>query len=94
MNGDFLSQHCIFALTRSRSALLKRGTLNEVLDKHFTFVSIRMAKLSIGLQHLLENHEFMDQKPPVKDCYKKSTFHRWQDQVSECTPHCTCHCYL
>jgi hypothetical protein len=23
-----------------------------------------------------------------------STLHRWQDQVRECTPQCTCHCYF
>lgn len=47
----------------------------------------------MGLQELLNHHQFMDQLPPVKDC-KKSTFHRWQDQVRDCTPHCTCHCFL
>ena len=71
-------------LTRTRRAELKRGTLNEVLDKHFTFVDIRMAKIALALQQLLDHHQFMDQNVPVPDC-KKSTLYRWQDQVGECT---------
>lgn len=77
------------APTRSRSAELKRGPLNEILDKHFTFVDVRMSRVSLDLQNVLRMHSFMDSEPPSSNpkeaSRKKSTLYRWLDQVSECT---------
>jgi hypothetical protein len=80
------------ALTRARSAELKRGTLHEILDKHFTFVDIRMSRVSLDLQNVLRMHSFMDSEPPSSNpkeaSRKKSTLYRWHEQVSECTLTC------
>ncbi len=77
------------ALTRARSAELKRGTLHEIIDKHFTFVDIRMSRVSLDLQTVLRMNSFMDSEPPSSNpkeaSRKKSTLYRWQEQVSECT---------
>lgn len=88
-----LSLAHLFTLTRSHSAELKRGLLHETLDKHFTFVDVRMSKVSIDLQNLLRNDQFMDQDQP-KAGDKLSTLHRWKEQVSECTLQCLRHLLL
>jgi hypothetical protein len=75
----------LFALTHACSAELKRALLHETLDKHFTFVDVRMSQVSGELSKLINGHKFMDMDPQSDETIKKSTFLRWQDQVSECT---------
>ena len=75
-----------FDLTRTRSAGLKRGLLHETLDKHFTFVDVRVSKVSLALQTLLRNGDFMDQDSRKDDDTKMSTLERWKNQVSA---HCS-----
>lgn len=72
-------------MTRTCSAELKRGLLHETLDKHFTFVDVRLSHVAAELQKLLNAHKFMDMDAPTIDARKLSTYHRWQEQVSECT---------
>lgn len=57
--------------------------LCETLDRHFTFVDVRMADISIELQKLINAHKFMDEDPFDKEKYKQSTYQRWSAQVSE-----------
>ena len=75
----------VIALTRTCSAELKRALLHETLDRHFTFVDVRLSNVAIELQKLLNSHKFMDMDAPTANTYKLSTYHRWQEQVSECT---------
>ena len=75
-----------FVLTRTRSAGLKRGLLHETLDKHFTFVDVRMSKVSLALQTLLKNDQFVDQDSRKDGDKKMSTLQRWKHQVSA---HCS-----
>ncbi len=72
----------LFDLTRTRSAALKRGLLHETLDKHFTFVDVRMSKVSGALQSLEKDGYFMDQDARKDGDKKMSTLHRWRHQVS------------
>ena len=84
----------VFDMTRTCSAELKRALLHETLDKHFTFVDVRLSNVAIELQKLLNAHKFMDMDAPTADTRKLSTFHRWQEQVSGCTLQDTCSSHI
>ena len=84
----------VFDMTRTCSAELKRALLHETLDKHFTFVDVRMSNVAIELQKLLNAHKFMDMDAPTADTRKLSTFHRWKEQVSGCTLQDTCSSHI
>ncbi len=69
--------------TINNSAELKRGQLHETLERNFTFVDIRTAKVSNDLQKLLVHHQFMDSDvPSPEDKYRMSTLYRWREQAS------------
>ena len=76
-----------FVLTRMFSAELRRAMLYETLDRHFTFVDVRMADICNELQKLINAQKFMDDDPFDKEKYKQSTYQRWSAQVSECVLH-------
>ena len=61
--------------------------LHETLDRHFTYVDVRMTNISAELQKLLNAHKFMDDAPFDKDNYNQSTSQRWNAQAGECTLH-------
>ena len=44
--------------------------LHETLDRHFTYVDVRLTDISAELQKLLNAHKFMDDAPFDKDKYK------------------------
>ena len=67
----------------SDKAQLKRGTLWQTLERIFSFMEIRIAKVSKDLAHILHASKFMDSEVPTKDTYRKSTLYRWQDQARE-----------
>jgi hypothetical protein len=78
----------LFVMTFTRSAALKRGLLHEAVEQHFTFVDVRMSQVASELEKLLKAHKFMDMEPVPDENFKKSTYHRWQAQVSlksQCT---------
>ena len=84
-----------FVLTRMFSAELRRAMLHETLDRHFTFVDVRMTDVCTELQKLLNAGKFMDDDPLDKGKYKQSTLQRWNAQVTECTLRVvgtSCHC--
>jgi hypothetical protein len=73
--------HC--ADTINNSAELKRGDLHETLERNFSFVDVRIAKVSNDLQKLRSQGQFMDNEVPSPDNkYRKSTLYRWRDQAS------------
>jgi hypothetical protein len=76
-----------FVLIRIVSADMKRANLHETLNRHFTFVDVRMNDISADLQKLIKSHKFMDDDPFDNDKYKQSTYQRWNAQVGECTLH-------
>jgi hypothetical protein len=76
-----------FVLIRIFSADLKRAPLYETLERHFTFVDVRMTDVSADLQKLIKALKFMDDDPFDNDKYKQSTYQRWNAQVNECTLH-------
>ena len=76
-----------FALTLTFSAELRRAMLHETLDRHFTFVDVRLSDACADLNKLINSNKFMDDDPFNKDKYKQSTYQRWNAQVSECTLH-------
>ena len=77
-----------FVLTRMFSAELRRAMLYETLDRHFTFVDVRMADICAELQKLINAQKFMDDDPLDNEKYKQSTYQRWNAQVS-LIPQCT-----
>ncbi len=84
-----------FVLTPTFSAELRRAMLHETLDRHFTFVDVRMTDVCTELQKLLNAGKFMDDDPLDKGKYKQSTLQRWNAQVTECTLRVvgtSCHC--
>jgi hypothetical protein len=76
-----------FVLTRMLSAELRRAMLFETLDRHFTFVDVRIADICHQLQQLINAHKFMDDDPFDNKKYKQSTYQRWNAQVSEYALH-------
>jgi hypothetical protein len=68
--------------TREESAELKKGTIHDSLSHLFTFQTIRVTDVARKLASLLAKNKFMDCDPPKDDTWIKSTFHRWNDQVT------------
>ena len=71
-----------FVRDDDNSTNLKKGKLFETLEKNFTFIDVRLSKVSSELSHLLKHHKFMDCDVPTEKTRRKSTFYRWQDQMS------------
>ena len=77
--------------TKEESAELKKGTIYDSLNHLFTFQTIRVSHVALELDKLLSHDKFMDCEAPKPDAYRKSTYYRWNDQVSVVytSLHCT-----
>ena len=67
---------------REESAELKKGTIHESLSHLFTFQTIRVTAVAQKLASLLAKDKFMDCDPIKENTWIKSTFYRWNDQVT------------
>ena len=88
--------------TKEESAKLKKGSIHESLSTTFVFQTIRVAHVAQELSKLMSEGRFMDTAAPKPGTYRKSTMHRWIDNVSfvythdsrACNPLYACLCTL
>jgi hypothetical protein len=67
--------------TKEESAKLKKGSIHDSLSETFVFQTIRVSHVAQELSKLMSEGNFMDTAAPKKDTYRKSTMHRWIDNV-------------
>ena len=67
---------------KEEQIILGKGMIHEALDHLFTFTTVRVARIANDLSSLLKHNKFMDDDVPDDKTYRKSTHHRWTDQVS------------
>ena len=67
---------------KDEKAILGKGMIHESLEHLFTFTTVRVARIANDLNSLLKQNKFMDSDVPDDKTYRKSTYYRWNDQVS------------
>lgn len=67
---------------KEEKAILGKGLIHESLEHLFTFTTVRVARIANDLSSLLKHNKFMDADVPDDTTYRKSTYYRWNDQVS------------